>query len=242
MRNVVICISLSLALAACGGFGDDRIDLTHSKDVHTAIEQATGPLQDLNIRQQEIPPILVAAAANPYGHAKNVKCDEVKSEVAQLDELLGPDMQPTAMTLASANEGLLDHVSNTSSDFKDKLNSATSDSPDGHSGIELPDRESLLEDAGDLVKDKLMDTIHSQTNILPFRSIIRHLSGANAHQKQLATAYEAGKLRRAYLKGFAEDRFGPQCLAKPIIVQATPSAIVATADDNEAILSPHGPR
>ena len=239
MRNVVICISLSLALAACGGFGDDRIDLTHSKDVHTAIEQATGPLQDLNIRQQEIPPILVAAAANPYGHAKNVKCDEVKSEVAQLDELLGPDMQPTAMTLASANEGLLDHVSNTTSDFKDKVSNADAS---GNSGIEMPDSSSLIEDAGDLVKDKLMDTIHSQTNILPFRSIIRHLSGANAHQKQLATAYEAGKLRRAYLKGFAEDRFGPQCLAKPIIVQATPSAIVATADDNEAILSPVGPR
>ena len=239
MRTAVLCISLSLALSACGGFGSDKIDLTKSKDVHSAIEQATGPLQDLNIRQQEIPPVLVAAAADPYGHKKNVKCDDIKTEVGQLDELLGPDMQPTAMTLASANEDLMDHMSNVSGDMKAKLNSTD---PAGSSGIEMPDRESLLEDAGDLVKDKLMDTIHSQTNILPFRSIIRHISGASAHQKQLATAYEAGKLRRAYLKGFAEDRFGPQCLAHPILVEATPSAIVAAADDNTAILLPTGPR
>lgn len=201
MRNALLLTVSLLTLSACTVFGSDKIDLSENKNVNEAIEAATGPLQDLNLRRQEIPQILINAAVNPYGHPKKVKCAEVKKEIDELTELLGPDMEPKIMTLASANEGLTDRIASIDD-------------------IELPESNSLVEGAGDLVKDKLMDTIRSQTDILPLRGLIRRISGASSHQKKLATAYEAGKLRRAYLKGLANDRFGEKCLAKPVVIEA----------------------
>ena len=36
---------------------------------------------------------------------------------------------------------------------------------------------------------------------LPFRSVVRRVSGADKHAKEVAKAYQYGKLRRAFLKG-----------------------------------------
>ena len=239
MRNVVFVSFLAIALSACGS---STIDISGNKNVHGAIEAATGPLQDLNLRQQEIPLVLVNASNNLYAHKKIISCDDIKSEVNQLDEVLGADRAPTNITYASANEGLLDHARNGADTVRSSLSNTDADSNDseGHNGIELPDRATLIGDAGDLVRDKLFDVLHSQTNILPFRSIIRHISGAAAHQKQLEAAFEAGKLRRAYLTGVAEDKFGPQCLAKPIILETKAAVSVAKAEDVPAPASTTG--
>jgi hypothetical protein len=198
-RNLIaICIA-ALALSACSG--SDKIDLHANKNVGEAIEAATGPLQDLNLRRQEIPPLLVKAAMDPYAKAKKIKCTDIKSEVVELDELLGPDVEAKSITLASSDGDLGDNIA--------KLGDT-----------EIPETASLVDDAGGLARDTLMSTIRSKTDILPFRSIIRSISGANSHQKKLAAAYEAGKLRRAYLKGLADVRFGSRCLAKPVVVEA----------------------
>ena len=231
MRTLVVLSLTLLTLTACGGTGSDKIDISGNKNIDAAIEAATGPLQDLNLRQQPIPALLVAAANNPYSHKKIVRCDEVKSEVAQLDELLGPDITPNDMTLASANEGLVDHISNVGGDISDSI---TGSSGSGN-GISLPDSDTLFDTAGEYARDGVMGMIHSHTSFLPFRGIIRKITGAESHQKKLATAYEAGKLRRAYLKGLAEVHFGPKCLANPIMVEAKPTTIEAKADITPSI-------
>jgi hypothetical protein len=199
LRQLLALGCTALMLAACAG--SDTIDLTANKNVGDAIEAATGPLQDLNIRRQEIPPLLVKAAMNPYARAKKIKCADIQTEITQLDELLGPDVQPKSITLASSDGGLVDNLTNLGN-------------------IEAPETMSLAEGAGSLAKEALMSTIRSKTNILPFRGIVRSITGASRHQKKLTAAYEAGKLRRAYLKGLADMKFGDRCILKPIVVEA----------------------
>lgn len=193
----------ALLLTACGG--SNTIDLSNNRSIDEAIEAATGPLEDLNLRRQEIPPLLVKAATNPYASIRQSSCNEVRTELAALDSLLGPDMEPQNIALVSGSTGLIDHLSNMSD-------------------IEIADSDAittnLVDSAATFAQDSLLSLIHSKTNIMPFRSIIRRISGASEHATRLSNAYQAGKLRRAYLKGVAEMRFGSKCLAKPIVIEA----------------------
>ena len=43
-------------------------------------------------------------------------------------------------------------------------------------------------------------------SIIPFRGLVRQVTGADAHQKQVDTAIQAGKVRRAYLKGVGMNK------------------------------------
>lgn len=200
---LMMLVGVALLLSACSG--SDTIDLTNNKNIDDAIEAATGPLQDLNLRRQEIPELLVKAAVNPYASIKKSSCDDVKTELAELDKLLGPDMEPKNITLVSGSAGLADNLN--------KMGD-----------MEIPDTDmittSLVDSASNFAHDSVINLIHTRTNIMPFRSIIRKLSGAQAHAQKLANAYQAGKLRRAYIKGVAEMRFGNQCLAKPVVIEA----------------------
>lgn len=62
-------------------------------------------------------------------------------------------------------------------------------------------------DAGDpeaLYADTLTAGVVGSLLDLPFRGIVRWVSGADAREKALAKAVLAGMLRRAFLKGFAQ--------------------------------------
>jgi hypothetical protein len=43
-------------------------------------------------------------------------------------------------------------------------------------------------------------------SIIPFRGLVRQVTGADKHQKQVDTAIQAGKVRRAYLKGVGMNK------------------------------------
>ncbi len=43
-------------------------------------------------------------------------------------------------------------------------------------------------------------------SFIPFRGIIREVSGANSHQRKVDDAVEAGTARRSFLKGFGQAR------------------------------------
>lgn len=188
-RNAVLTLLVSLPLYACGG--SDKINLNASGNVHDAVEAATGPLQDLNIKKRDIPKPLIVALSNPYAHPEPNKCEVVRSELATLDELLGPDLKPMSIELASADPGFL-----------------------GIGGGEAnADGTNFTDGVGDMAHEAVMGAIRSQTNIIPFRSIVRKITGADRYQKKVERAYEAGKLRRAYLKGYSEERFGKRCLS-----------------------------
>lgn len=54
-------------------------------------DAVTAPLQDLNLRRDEIPTVLLQAEANPYDLRNLSNCRTIGAEVARLDEALGPD-------------------------------------------------------------------------------------------------------------------------------------------------------
>ncbi len=49
---------------------------------------------------------------------------------------------------------------------------------------------------------------------LPFRGLIRRVSGTSAHEKKSQKAYDAGEIRRAYLRGLA-DGSATNCYKQP---------------------------
>ncbi|MFM9889930.1 MAG: hypothetical protein ACKVOE_04685 [Rickettsiales bacterium] len=62
-----------------------------------------------------------------------------------------------------------------------------------------------------MIKDAAVGFVNAQANVLPVRDVLRSISGANAHDKEMNKAIEAGKLRRAYLRGIALAKFGSTC-------------------------------
>ncbi|NBC88130.1 MAG: hypothetical protein GVX90_01295, partial [Alphaproteobacteria bacterium] len=52
---------------------------------------ARTPLQDLNLDRDEIPPVLVEAAEDPYAHETMGDCNAIVAEIARIDRVLGHD-------------------------------------------------------------------------------------------------------------------------------------------------------
>lgn len=60
-------------------------------------------------------------------------------------------------------------------------------------------------------RDQAIGMVSDKINIIPFRGVVRKMTGAERHAKQVERAYQAGKLRRAFLKGLAAS-LGQDCL------------------------------
>lgn len=58
----------------------------------TAGDVATTPLSDLNLKKEEIPPILLAAREATYDLGGLRSCRAIGAEIVQLDAVLGPDI------------------------------------------------------------------------------------------------------------------------------------------------------
>ena len=192
LSHVMLMAIVSLALTACSG---DDASKKATNGVHDVFDAATGTLEDLNIKKKEIPPLLQALLENPYAPPKPMECQSIRKEMAQLDALLGqsPAYKKHGSGIMTAS---LDNV-------------------------EIPDTDELVDTGKEMAHDGLMGFIRSQTEILPFRSIIRAITGADQHAKDVALAYQIGQLRRAYLRGLADNRFGTRCLASPIVIEAS---------------------
>ena len=80
-----------------------------------------------------------------------------------------------------------------------------------------PDERDLTERGQELAIDALGSAARG---VIPLRSWVRRLSGADQHDREVAAAIVAGQVRRAYLKGLGESRgcnppATPQHLANP---------------------------
>lgn len=63
---------------------------------------------------------------------------------------------------------------------------------------------SVGERAGNYVADRAAGTVRATTeSLIPFRSWVRKLSGAERHSRQVAAALHAGTVRRSFLKGMS---------------------------------------
>lgn len=66
------------------------------------------------------------------------------------------------------------------------------------------DNPSLLDRGEDMAENTAIGAIQrTAEGLVPFRSWVRKLSGAERHSRKLAAAITAGSIRRAFLKGFA---------------------------------------
>ncbi len=120
---------------------------------------ALTPLTDLNLAQEQVPPALIAARAEPYSRRGISNCSDILREVGDLDAVLGDDFDtdpPTERNLSVTN-----------------------------------------------LAQRVLGSF------IPFRGVIRELSGARAQEFEFREAIAAGLMRRAYLKGIGEEMACP---------------------------------
>lgn len=73
-----------------------------------------------------------------------------------------------------------------------------------------PDERLRTEKLADAAADATLDALASEASgLIPFRGIVRKVSGAEKHQKKYNRAYKIGAQRRAYLKGLGEAKNCP---------------------------------
>ncbi len=90
MRSLILpAVAVSLVLSGCNAGASAR---GGAEQVGAGLSDAvTAPLEDLNLRRDEIPTILLQAEANPYDLRNMNNCRTIGAEIARLDEALGPD-------------------------------------------------------------------------------------------------------------------------------------------------------
>lgn len=101
MKLFFAVLTLTLGLGACAS-RDKPDQPSLSANVGSAasstVEQTRGglgeaamaPLEDFNLRRDEIPPVL-AGMTSPYDLPQDITCDEIVTRLAELNSVLGPD-------------------------------------------------------------------------------------------------------------------------------------------------------
>ncbi|HEY3814158.1 MAG TPA: hypothetical protein VGL66_13115 [Caulobacteraceae bacterium] len=151
---------LALGLAACSTDQQQEMGEGASKVRAGFGDAVSAPLEDLNIKRHEIPPVLLRSEANAYDLTRMKSCEAVAAEVGALDDALGPDLD------------------------------------------EPPPPLTPQQQQGDKAAATTLDVVRGASHsVVPFRSWVRMLTGAEKHSKAVQSAIKAGSERRAYLKG-----------------------------------------
>ncbi len=91
----------------------------------------------------------------------------------------------------------------------------------------LTDTEEAIEFGNNIATDAVVGYVKGMVSIIPMRSIVRRVTGARKHEKAVQQARQAGSLRRAYLRGLADAKFGTECpLGRTVVASANEAAIV----------------
>lgn len=168
-----------LSLAASPAFAQPSAKAVDNAPVNSGIQT---PMDDLGLRKNAIPPILLEAVEKPYSLEGLHQCGQIVAAVEQLNTMLGKD-------------------------------------------IDLP------QDSGSrLAASDLMD--FAASSVIPFRGLIREVTGASGRQRQLQEAVLAGFARRSFLKGVGQVRncaYPAHPANEQIIAQQT-AAIMASLE------------
>ena len=119
MKRIALFSCAALTLGACStavgkGTGD-----TYRMTRVGMREAVTAPLSDFNLMRKKVPPVLAAAAEDPYKLPGDAECPALEDEIRRLDLALGPDAdmprgadKPTMRRRAShaASDAALDAV------------------------------------------------------------------------------------------------------------------------------------
>ena len=151
----LVCSVLAVVVAGCASNG------TAGRFGRGLGDAALQPLEDLNLRQDAIPSVLVQSLANPYSQNGMETCMAIALQVRHLNEALGPDQDEPARP-----------------------------------------RAGLSQQAVEALADAAVDAVRSETSdFIPLRDWVRRLSGAERHSRRVQAAIQAGRARRAFLKG-----------------------------------------
>ena len=176
---LVAMVLVTLTLNACASKPHDAVDtgapqtdgsqMRGSTDEnHSWGDAVTAPLEDLNLKRENIPQILADAIEKPYDLTGLDHCEAIAAEVGKLDALLGKDF----------------------------------DEPPPPK-----DDRSMTQKGESMGNNAAVGAVRGAArSIIPFRGLVRQMTGADAHQKQVDTAIQAGKVRRAYLKGVGMNK------------------------------------
>lgn len=133
----------------------------------------TQPFEDLNIKQDEVPAKLIAIEADPYAAGGMTTCEEIAKEIAELDAVLGADV-----------------------DARDPTKRKTEDT--------------MIDLGGSVI-----------SSLIPFRGVVREVTGANATKRRYQQAVYAGVTRRSFLKGLGKAKgCEPPAAPNPLPVAA----------------------
>ncbi len=132
----------------------------------------TQPLEDLNLKNRKIPPVLRLAQTAPYRTDGRQECSSLQIAILELDRVLGPDADEVADQTGVTRTAL-------------------------HAG-------------GNFL-----------SGFIPFRGVVRTLSGANKKRADMLAAIYAGVARRSYLKGFSAAKACPKSGEVPNVPAAT---------------------
>ncbi|MEJ0010678.1 MAG: hypothetical protein WDN72_09485 [Alphaproteobacteria bacterium] len=204
-RNAGLSLSLVLLLSACGG---------HSST--TAANDQPGLAQSTASDTFNDAAAAVTSPLDDIG----LRQKPIPAVLVQIED--NPYIDPSPKTCATIKDevGELDTV----------LGSDV-DAPK----IILTRQQQMEHTGAGLLHDGIVGLVKSRLSFLPFRGVIRKITGADKHENEMKQAYEAGKLRRAYLKGLAQASFGKKCAIGPEIqeVKATPVKVAAPKPDEE---------
>lgn len=132
-----------------------------------AQDAAMTPVEDVNLKKREIPPVLLSAQDDPYSPEGTRNCAQLTTALGELDAVLGADFD-------SGVEG------------KHGLNATA------------------------VAKGVV-------AIFIPFRGVIREVSGAAGAERRYNAAVDAGIARRGYLRGVARMR---GCKRAPAVTAA----------------------
>ena len=153
--RTLVAVGIMLVLTGCASNG------TGGRFGRGLADAAMQPLEDLNLRQDPIPPVLTEALINPYSQRGMETCMAIALQVRHLNEALGPDQ----------------------------------DEPP-------PPRAGLSQQAVEALADAAVEALRDETtDFIPVRDWVRRLSGAERHSRRIQAAIQAGRARRAFLKG-----------------------------------------
>lgn len=93
---------LIVAICAVTGSAAAAQESTTQQVRDSAGRIVTAPLRDLNVKQDPIPPLLLAVMDAPYSLAGLNGCAQYKAEIGRLTAVLGPDVDSPEASSSSA--------------------------------------------------------------------------------------------------------------------------------------------
>jgi hypothetical protein len=90
-RFLLASVLLASAAALCACMDTQAMGEGKAKVQAGFRDAAEAPLEDLNIKRHEIPPVLIRAEKDPYDLTNFGSCELIAADVGSLDDALGPD-------------------------------------------------------------------------------------------------------------------------------------------------------